>query len=71
MKNVPKKDYTSKALGFDLREHEYVSVELPAGDPIEVTFNRANGAAGDDRVTLRTSPASAARAMREAGYRVE
>lgn len=70
MNQIKHIDYTSEALGFDLRLHDHIAVELPAGDPIQVSFNRDNGAAGDDRVTLRTSPTSVKRAMEQAGYSV-
>jgi hypothetical protein len=58
--------YSFKAIdvGFDLRVHPDMAIELPAGERLRVQY-------GDDGETFEGTRAEVALALRKAGYRVE
>jgi hypothetical protein len=56
--------FTPIDVGFDLRVHPDMAIELPAGERLKVHF-------GNDGEIIEGTRAEVARALRKAGYRVE
>ena len=62
----PDADYTPITVGFDLRRHPDMAVQLPEGDTLRVRFM-----AGTVEQEVEGTRADVARRLRAAGYRVE
>lgn len=57
--------YTPIDVGFDLRLHPEIAIELPAGDTLRVRF-----CDGDEERTLEAPRSEVASALSKAGYTV-
>ena len=55
--------YTPIDVGFDLRRHPDMSIELPAGERLRVSY-------GDEGRKVEGTRVEVARVLRKAGYRV-
>lgn len=63
--DVPEYSYTPLDVGFDLRAHPDMVIDLPVGDRLRVRY-----VAGEDERTIEGARAEVASALTAAGYRV-